>query len=49
MRIIAPPTPHTTPMMVFLVLGVKPEEVVWFSPREAGFVELEKVDEVEEE
>jgi len=46
---IAPPTPHTTPMIVVLVLGVKPEDVVWFSPKEAGFVDLAVLDAIEEE
>jgi hypothetical protein len=36
-------------MIVVFVLGVKPEEVVWFSPKEAGFVDLEVMDEVEDE
>jgi hypothetical protein len=36
-------------MIVDLVLAVKPEEVVWFSPNEAGFVALEVLDAVEEE
>jgi hypothetical protein len=46
---IAPPIPHTTPMIVVLALELKPEEVVWFSPKEAVFVDLAVLDAVEEE
>jgi hypothetical protein len=48
-RIIAPPIPQTTPMIVVLVCLLKPEEEVWFSDREAAFVDLALEDTVDEE